>query len=36
LVRARGIEFADDEIAELEAHAEAADVDTRGFWEHEM
>ena len=36
LVRARGIELADEEIAELEALADAADVDTRGFWEHEM
>jgi aryl-alcohol dehydrogenase-like predicted oxidoreductase len=36
LVRARGIELADEEIAELEALADAADVDTRGGWEHEM
>jgi aryl-alcohol dehydrogenase-like predicted oxidoreductase len=36
LVRARGIELADDEIAELEALADAADVDTRGWWEQEM
>jgi aryl-alcohol dehydrogenase-like predicted oxidoreductase len=36
LVRARGIELADEEIAELEALADAADVDTRGWWEHEM
>ncbi|MBS2538596.1 aldo/keto reductase [Catenulispora sp. NF23] len=36
LVRARGIELADVEIAELEALADAADVDTRGWWEHEM
>ncbi|SEO30257.1 aldo/keto reductase [Actinacidiphila rubida] len=36
LVRARGIELADEEVAELEALADAADVDTRGFWEHEM
>ncbi|HEX5202804.1 aldo/keto reductase [Paractinoplanes rhizophilus] len=36
LVRARGIELADEEIAELEALADAAGVDTRGFWEHEM
>ena len=36
LVRARGIELADAEIAELEALADAADVDTRGWWEQEM
>ncbi|GAA3739681.1 aldo/keto reductase [Streptomyces tremellae] len=36
LVRARGIELADEETAELEALADAADVDTRGSWEHEM
>jgi aryl-alcohol dehydrogenase-like predicted oxidoreductase len=36
LIRARGIELADEEIAELEALADAADVDTRGWWEHEM
>ncbi|GAA3455534.1 aldo/keto reductase [Dactylosporangium matsuzakiense] len=36
LVRARGIELAAEEIAELEALADAADVDTRGWWEHEM
>ncbi|WP_030381091.1 MULTISPECIES: aldo/keto reductase [unclassified Streptomyces] len=36
LVRARGIELADKEIAELEALADAADVDTRGWWEQEM
>ncbi|WP_231618760.1 aldo/keto reductase [Nonomuraea sp. SBT364] len=36
LVRARGIDLADEEIAELEALADAADVDTRGSWEHEM
>lgn len=36
LVRAHGIELADDEIAELEALADAADVDTRGSWEHAM
>nr|WP_168723377.1 aldo/keto reductase [Streptomyces sp. SAT1]ANO41948.1 aldo/keto reductase [Streptomyces sp. SAT1] len=35
-VRALGIELADEEIAELEALADAADVDTRGWWEHEM
>lgn len=33
LVRARGIELAGEEIAELEALADAADVDTRGWWE---
>lgn len=36
LVRARSIELAGDGIAELEALADAADVDTRGAWEHEM
>ncbi|SFO55060.1 Aldo/keto reductase family protein [Pseudonocardia ammonioxydans] len=36
LTRARGIELADAEIAELEALADAADVDTRGWWEPEM
>ena len=36
LARARGIELADEEISELEALADAADVDTRGSWEHEM
>jgi aryl-alcohol dehydrogenase-like predicted oxidoreductase len=36
LVRARGIELADEEITMLEALADAADVDTRGWWEHEM
>ncbi|WP_037370899.1 aldo/keto reductase [Amycolatopsis orientalis] len=36
LVRARDLELADEEIAELEALASAADVDTRGSWEHEM
>jgi aryl-alcohol dehydrogenase-like predicted oxidoreductase len=36
LVRARGIELADDEIAELEALADTVDVDTRGWWEQEM
>jgi aryl-alcohol dehydrogenase-like predicted oxidoreductase len=36
LVRARGIGLADDEIAELEALADAADVDTRGWWEPDM
>lgn len=36
LVRARGIELADEEIADLETLADAADVDTRGWWEREM
>ncbi|WP_238782853.1 aldo/keto reductase [Streptomyces monomycini] len=36
LVRARGIELADEEVAELEALADAAGVDTRGWWEQEM
>lgn len=36
LVRARDIRLSDDEIAELEALADAAQVDTRGSWEHEM
>ncbi|WP_027929345.1 aldo/keto reductase [Amycolatopsis thermoflava] len=36
LVRAHRIELADEEIAELEALADAADVDTRGSWEHAM
>ncbi|MCF6426996.1 aldo/keto reductase [Amycolatopsis tucumanensis] len=36
LVRAHGIELAGEEIAELEALADAADVDTRGSWEHAM
>ncbi|MBB5917541.1 aryl-alcohol dehydrogenase-like predicted oxidoreductase [Nocardia transvalensis] len=36
LVRARGIELADEEIAELETLADVADVDTRGSWEHDM
>jgi aryl-alcohol dehydrogenase-like predicted oxidoreductase len=36
LVRARGIELTDEETAELEALADAADVDTRGWWEQEM
>lgn len=36
VVRARGMELADEEIAELEALADAADVDTRGWWENEM
>ncbi|WP_194892571.1 aldo/keto reductase [Catenulispora pinisilvae] len=36
LVRAHGIALTDEEIAELEALADAADVDTRGSWEHDM
>ncbi|MFL9652211.1 aldo/keto reductase [Streptomyces sp. PB17] len=36
VVRARGIGLAEEEVAELEALADAADVDTRGWWEHEM
>jgi aryl-alcohol dehydrogenase-like predicted oxidoreductase len=36
LVRARGIKLSDEEIVELEALADAADVDTRGSWEHDM
>ncbi|CAM5339397.1 Aldo/keto reductase OS=Streptomyces tendae OX=1932 GN=GUR47_24330 PE=4 SV=1 [Streptomyces tendae] len=36
LVRARGVELGDEEIAELEALADAADVDTRGWWEQAM
>jgi aryl-alcohol dehydrogenase-like predicted oxidoreductase len=36
LVRARGIELAEEETAELEALADAAGVDTRGWWEQEM
>ncbi|MFF7942873.1 aldo/keto reductase [Nocardia gamkensis] len=36
LIRAHGIELTDEEIAELEALADAADVDTRGSWEHDM
>ncbi|ACU72586.1 aldo/keto reductase [Catenulispora acidiphila DSM 44928] len=35
LTRAGGIELADEEIAELEALADAAGVDTRGWWEQE-
>ncbi|MBB4688400.1 aldo/keto reductase [Amycolatopsis jiangsuensis] len=35
LVRAHGIELAEEDIAELEALADAAGVDTRGSWEHE-
>ncbi|WP_306215007.1 aldo/keto reductase [Actinoplanes sp. RD1] len=36
LVRAHDIELAAEQIAELEALADAADVDTRGWWEREM
>ncbi|ETA71107.1 aldo/keto reductase [Actinospica robiniae] len=36
LVRARGIELAEEEITELEALADAANVDTRGWWEPDM
>ncbi|MFI0719129.1 aldo/keto reductase [Streptomyces sp. NPDC021224] len=36
LVRARGIELADADIAELEALADATGVDTRGWWEQAM
>ncbi|WP_153415924.1 aldo/keto reductase [Nocardia macrotermitis] len=36
LVRARDVELADEEIAELEALADATGVDTRGSWEHDM
>ncbi|MFC0041926.1 aldo/keto reductase [Actinomadura rayongensis] len=36
LVRARDIELTAEGIAELEALADAADIDTRGWWEHEM
>ncbi|WP_334030175.1 aldo/keto reductase [Burkholderia orbicola] len=36
LVRASRIALAADEIAELEALADAADVNTRGWWEQEM
>ncbi|NTZ82970.1 aldo/keto reductase [Burkholderia metallica] len=36
LVRASSITLTTDEIAELEALADAADVNTRGWWEHEM
>ncbi|KWO46131.1 aldo/keto reductase [Burkholderia sp. MSMB1459WGS] len=36
LVRASRIALAADEIAGLEALADAADVNTRGWWEHEM
>ncbi|WP_349962414.1 aldo/keto reductase [Rhizobium sp. ZPR3] len=36
LVRARGITLHDNDIAELETLADAADVNTRGWWEKEM
>ncbi len=36
LVRATEMALTDDEIAELEALADAADVNTRGWWEKEM
>lgn len=36
LVKARGIALAGDDIAELEALADAAQVNTRGWWEKEM
>ncbi|MEU4339463.1 aldo/keto reductase, partial [Micromonospora lupini] len=36
LVRARGIELADEEIVELEALADATGVDTRGWWEQAL
>lgn len=36
LVRASHITLANDDIAELEALADAADVNTRGWWEKEM
>ncbi|MEU0470796.1 aldo/keto reductase [Amycolatopsis sp. NPDC006131] len=36
LVRAHRIKLAGDETAELEELADAADVDTRGSWEHAM
>ncbi len=36
LVRARGIRLTGEEITELETLADAADVDTRGWWEQEM
>ena len=36
LVRATGIMLATDEIAELEALADTANVNTRGWWEQEM
>ncbi|WP_039829340.1 hypothetical protein [Nocardia testacea] len=36
LVRAHGLELADEEIAEREVLSDAADVDTRGSREHDM
>jgi aryl-alcohol dehydrogenase-like predicted oxidoreductase len=36
LVRATGITLTEDEITDLEALADAANVNTRGSWEHEM
>jgi aryl-alcohol dehydrogenase-like predicted oxidoreductase len=36
LLRARAITLTDAEIAELESLADAADVDTRGWWEPAM
>jgi myo-inositol catabolism protein IolS len=36
LVRARDIQLTGDDIAELEALADAAEVNTRGWWEQEM
>jgi myo-inositol catabolism protein IolS len=36
LVQAAGIQLTDRDVAELEALADAAAVDTRGAWEHEM
>lgn len=36
LVRASSITLTSDDIAELEALADASDVNTRGFWEQEM
>ncbi|MGN6606096.1 MAG: aldo/keto reductase [Jatrophihabitans sp.] len=35
LVRARGVRLTADEASDLEALAEAADVNTRGWWEHD-
>jgi aryl-alcohol dehydrogenase-like predicted oxidoreductase len=36
LVRAGSIMLTSDDIGELEALADAADVNTRGWWEREM
>ncbi|GAB0120150.1 aldo/keto reductase [Acidisoma sp. 7E03] len=36
LVKARGVALTGDDIAELEALADAAQVNTRGWWEKEM